>query len=243
MADRPIAGAVERLNEMIEAGVRVVFCTNNSQPTIERYVAKLRGMGARVTEADVVTSASVTGEFLGRASWGTTAVVIGGDGVHEAVAGAGIEIVPPPGDRADLVVVGWDLELTYDKLKRATLAITRGARLVATNDDAAYPAPDGLWPGTGAIVAAIERATGATAMVMGKPHAPMMDAAAARMEGRSNIAMVGDRPETDLAGGRARGWATVLVLSGVTAAEDADRVSPRPDLVIPSLAELELDLL
>jgi len=157
--------------------------------------------------------------------------------VREAVTRAGIAIVPEPGHDADLVVVGWDLEFTFEKMKRATLAITNhGARLVATNEDAAYPAADGLWPGTGAIVASIEVAAGTKATVMGKPHAPMMDAAARRLEGCDHVAVVGDRPETDLAGGRSRGWTTILVLSGVT--RDASTVDPEPDLVLKSLADL-----
>ena len=222
---------------MAASGVRVVFCTNNSMPTVGQYVAKLTAMGLEVDPDDVVTSSVVTGEVLGANGWGRSAVVIGGEGVREAVSKAGIEIVEAPRHDADLVVVGWDLEFTFEKMKRATLAITgNGARLVATNEDAAYPAPEGLWPGTGAIVASIEVASGAKAEVMGKPHAPMMDAAARRLEGCEHVAVVGDRPDTDLAGGRSRGWTTILVLSGVTT--DASQVDPAPDLILDSLADL-----
>lgn len=236
VADEPIPGAIEKVRDLRERGVRVVFCTNNSRPTIAEYVAKLGKMGLDVAPDDIVTSSVVTGEVLGQSNTGGTAMVIGGAGVSEALEGAGIEVVDPPSIEVDLVVVGWDLDYTYDKMKRATLAITKGARLIATNDDAAYPAPDGLWPGTGAIVASIERATGVTAEVMGKPHEPMMDAVARRVEGCEHIAMVGDRPETDLAGGAARGWTTILVLSGVTTSPDG--VEPIPDVVVESLADL-----
>lgn len=237
LGDEPIEGAASRLGELARAGVRVVFCTNNSRPTVAQYVSKLVSMGVDVDPHDVVTSSVVTGEVLAANGWGKSAMVIGGDGVREAVTTAGIEIVEAPRYEADLVVVGWDLDFTFEKMKRATLAITdSGARLVATNDDAAYPAPDGLWPGTGAIVASIEVASGAKAVVMGKPHAPMMDAAARRLEGCERIAVVGDRPETDLAGGRSRGWTTILVLSGVTT--NATDVDPQPDLVLATLADL-----
>lgn len=219
------------------AGVRVVFCTNNSMPTVDRYVEKLGSMGIDAAPDDIVTSSVVTGEVLAAEGGDRSAVVIGGEGVRAAVAGAGIEILPPPRIDADLVVVGWDLEFTFEKMKRATLAITKhGARFVATNEDASYPAPDGLWPGTGAIVASIAVASGTRAEVMGKPHAPMMDAAARRLDGCRNVAVVGDRPDTDLAGGISRGWKTILVLTGVTS--DASAVVPAPDLVLDSLADL-----
>ena len=200
------------------------------------YVEKLGGVGLHVDPADIVTSSVVTGEVLAANGWGRSAVVIGGDGVREALTKAGIEIVDAPSYDADLVVVGWALDFTYDDMKRATLAITNGARLVATNEDAAYPAPEGLWPGTGAIVASIEVAAGVKAEVMGKPHPPMMEAAARRLEGCERIAVVGDRPDTDLAGGHSLGWTTILVLSGVTT--DATGVTPVPDLVLDSLADL-----
>lgn len=237
VGDQPIEGAAAKLNGLSAAGVRVVFCTNNSRPTVAQYVAKLRVMGIEADPADIVTSSVVTGEVLGAEGGRRSAVVIGGEGVHEAVAAAGIEILPPHRHDADLVVVGWDLEFSFEKMKRATLAITgHGARLVATNEDAAYPAPNGLWPGTGAMVASIEVASGATAEVMGKPHPRMMEAVARRLKGCRNVAVAGDRPDTDLEGGRARGWTTILVMSGVTS--DASQVDPPPDLILESLADL-----
>jgi ribonucleotide monophosphatase NagD (HAD superfamily) len=123
-------------------------------------------------------------------------------------------------------------------MRRATLAVRAGAQLVATNDDASFPAPDGLWPGAGAILASIEVASGARAEVMGKPHPPMMDAVARRLDGCRDIAIVGDRPQTDLRGGIARGWTTILVTSGVVSPEDAPKVDPPPDAVLGSIADL-----
>ncbi len=239
VAEDAIPGAIEKVRDLREQGIHVVFCTNNSRPTIDQYRAKLAAMGVEVPADDIVTSAVVTGEVLAEQRAGTTAMVIGGDGVVEAVLNAGLEIVHPPSPEVDLVVVGWDLDYTFEKMKRATLAVTGGALLIATNSDAAYPAPEGLWPGTGAIVASIERATGTTAEVMGKPHSPMMDAVARRLEGCRHIAIVGDRPDTDLAGGVARGWTTVLVLSGVTRSPEG--VAPTPDVVLDSLADLRVE--
>ena len=111
--------------------------------------------------------------------------------------------------------------------------------MIATNPDPSFPAEDGLWPGAGSIVAAIEVASGGSAEVIGKPHAPMMDAIEERLAGCDAIAAIGDQPVTDLAGARSKGWATILVLSGVTTADEAAVLDPAPDYVIESLADLE----
>jgi HAD superfamily hydrolase (TIGR01450 family) len=170
---------------------------------------------------------------------GARAIVVGGDGIRAELATIGIEIDDDPeSSQADLVVVGWDPRFDYVAMRRAAGAVLSGAEFVATNDDTAFPAPDGLWPGAGAILASIETASGRRAEVMGKPHDPMMEAVAARLDGVKEVAMVGDRPETDLAGGAARGWTTVLVLSGVTSRDEAAGLSPAPDLVVDSLQEL-----
>jgi 4-nitrophenyl phosphatase len=236
----PIPGSVEAIRPLREAGVRILFCTNNSRSTVEGYVAKLGGMGIEAGPADILTSAVVTGEVLaGRDLEGKRALVVGGDGVREAVAAAGLEIVEDPeGRRAEVVTVGWDPGFTYTRMKEASLAVRAGALLIATNDDASFPAADGLWPGAGAVLASIETASGATAEVMGKPHEPMMRAAAARLAGCERIAIVGDRPDTDIAGGSAMGWTTILVLSGVTVRADLDSVRPVPDLVVERLVDL-----
>lgn len=239
--DHAIEGSVEAIASLRAGGVRVLFSTNNSRSTVQQYMDKLTGMGIEVAPEAILTSAVVTAEVLeARGLAGKTAIVIGGAGIREALGSVCISVKDEPEvTAADLVVVGWTPEFTYDDMRRAALAIRRGARLVATNDDAAFPAAGGeLWPGAGAILASIERATGARAEVMGKPHAPMMEAAARRLEGASSIAVVGDRPETDLAGGAARGWTTILALSGVTDAASARSLDPQPDLIVGSLSEL-----
>lgn len=238
--DEAIAGSAEAIAGLRARGVKVVFCTNNSRATVADYIDKLAGFEIEAEPEDIVTSALVTAEALKeRGLAGHTAIVVGGQGIKSALGDVCISVKDDPDVTvADLVVVGWALDFTYADLRRAAQAVNRGARLIATNDDASYPAPEGLWPGTGAILAAIETATGATAEVMGKPHTPMMDAVARRLEGAERIAIAGDRADTDLAGGAARGWLTILVLSGVTTAADVAAIDPAPDLVVGSLAEL-----
>ena len=111
----------------------------------------------------------------------------------------------------------------------------RGARLIATNDDATYPTPDGPIPGGGAIVAAVAYAAGVAPLVAGKPHRPMADLV--RALGEATGTMVGDRPETDGAFAVELGYRFALVLTGVTGPDDLP-VTPTPDVVSPSLAAL-----
>ena len=238
--DEAIEGAVETVEQLRRGGIRVLFCTNNSRSTVGQYVEKLARFGIAIQAQDILTSAIVTAEVLRDAgSAGKTALVVGGDGIREALGNVCISVKDDPAVTVtDLVVVGWDPGFDYDAMKRAAIAVRRGARLIATNDDASFPAADGLWPGAGAILASIERASGVRAQVMGKPHPPMMEAAARRLEGARRIAVIGDRPDTDLAGGQSRGWTTILVLSGVATAEEARVLRPPPDHVLGSLAEI-----
>jgi 4-nitrophenyl phosphatase len=236
-----IPGAPEAIARLRAQGVRVVFCTNQSVTTMAEYVERLNGLGIPADAGDLVTSSTVTAEELERRGHaGARAIVLGGEGLREALRGVGIG-VEDEADRADIVVTGLDFELDYSSLRRAALAVRAGASLVATNDDPAYPQPDGLWPGAGSILAALETATGAKAEVMGKPHRPMMEAAARRFEGIERIAVVGDSLHSDLAGARAMGWPGILVLSGVTSREAAELADPQPELVLESIAELERD--
>jgi 4-nitrophenyl phosphatase len=180
-------------------------------------------VGHRVDPVDVVTSPMATAAHL--AGQVETALVVGTGSLSAELERAGIATT----DRhhgADAVVIGLDPELTYRKLQEATLAVGAGARLVATNDDATFPSSEGILPGAGAIVAAVERATGTAAEVCGKPHPPMLRFLAGRIT-REPVLVVGDRIDTDIAMGRAMGWSTALVSTGVTppdgvAAADAD---------------------
>jgi HAD superfamily hydrolase (TIGR01450 family) len=233
-----LPGAVEAIARMQSAGLRVLFCTNNSRSTVAQYEEKLSGLGIEVERDSILTSAVVLREVLqARSPRPQRALVIGGDGIREAIEGAGLELTD--GDDADVVAVGWDPDFTYDVLRRAAFALHQGAELIATNADATFPAEGGrLVPGAGPLVAAVEVAGGVKAEILGKPNRPMMEAAAARLQLARRIAAVGDRVETDLAGGREMGWRTILVLSGVTSADQADALRPRPDAVVGSLAEL-----
>lgn len=240
LGPEPIEGVAEGIARWRGRGKRLVFCTNNSHFTVAEYVSKLAAVGIPADEGDVVSSGAVLTEVLReRRAEGKKAMAVGAQGLRSGLEAAGVTI--DDGDSVeglDFVVVGWDGEFDYPKMKRACLAVRAGASLLATNSDATFPAPDGLWPGAGSILASIEVSSGVRAEVLGKPHAPMMEAAARRLEGCARIGIAGDRADTDLAGGLSRGWTTILVTSGVTTPEEAEQIEPRPDVILPSLASL-----
>jgi 4-nitrophenyl phosphatase len=236
----PIEGSPQAIERLRRLGVHVVLCTNNANPTIDRYLDKLSSMGVPIGREDLVTSPVVTAEVLSdEGAAGRSAIVVGGEGLREALTAIDVVVDDDPSSRtADYVVVGLDPDFSYETLKRASFAVQNGAELIAANADASFPAPDGLWPGAGALVAAVEAASGSRARVMGKPHEPMMRVAKRRLGGASRIAIVGDRPNTDLEGGLAMGWVTILVLSGVTSQDEIEEVEPTPDIVLERLADL-----
>ncbi len=235
---RTIPGAPEAIHSLRGSGIEILFCTNNSRSTVQDYVDRLEAMGIPAGPDDILTSAGVVTEVLKHGSTTGSAYVVGGPGLLEAVTAAGFDIVTDPEiERVDLVTVGWDPRFDYAMMRVAANAVRDGARFVASNSDASFPAEDGFWPGAGAILASIEVASGRRAEVVGKPHASMLDMIEERLAGR-RIAAIGDRPDTDLAGASQRGWATILVLSGVTHRSDVDGIQPAPDLVLDSIADL-----
>ncbi|MEA2507599.1 MAG: hypothetical protein QOH48_2217 [Actinomycetota bacterium] len=235
-----IAGAPEAIERLRARGVQVLFCTNNSNQTVHQYREKLAHMGIGSTSADILSSAVVTGEVLkDRGFGGKRALIVGGEGLHEAVREAAVEIPTDPGSEVDVVLVGWDPEFDYGKMQRAATAVRDGAALIASNADATFPAPSGPLPGAGAILASIEVAAGKPAEILGKPYRPMMDAIVRRLGSDGRIAAIGDRPDTDLKGALDMGWTTILVLSGVTSRAQAGSLSPQPDLILDSIADLD----
>jgi phosphoglycolate/pyridoxal phosphate phosphatase family enzyme len=240
--DIAIPGAADAVDRLRRDRVQVLFCTNNSRWTAAHYLDKLRGQGIQADEDDLITSARVTADqAVARGFAGRPAFIVGGDGIREALAAAGVKVLDHDDEdlEAELVVVGWDPDFSYTRMRRAASLVRRGAAFFATNADATFPAPGGEeWPGAGSLLASIETASGRRAEVMGKPHPPMAETAARRIREGARVAMVGDRPDTDLALADVNGWMKILVLSGVTDAAAAARLDPKPDLVLDSIADL-----
>jgi HAD superfamily hydrolase (TIGR01457 family) len=211
----PILGADAAVAGLRAVGKRLCFVTNNSSATPEEVVEKLAAVGIVADVGEVETSALVTAAVL--ADRGVAQVfLVGEEGLRSALFARGIEVLAgPQPERADAVVVGWDRTADWDKLKTASLLLQRGAAFVASNADASFPAPGGeRWPGAGALLAALETTTGIAPEVIGKPAAPILDAAIARAGGGTPL-VIGDRVETDILGAVRRGWDSMLVLSGV----------------------------
>lgn len=213
-----VPGAAEGVARLRAAGKRMAFVTNNSGRTPEAVAAHLTELGIPADPDEVETSALVTAEQLAHRGV-SEAYVVGEEGILQALRNAGIDIANANADRTQVVVVGWDRHATYETLRRASLLVERGATLVATNADASYPAGDGNWPGAGALLAAIETTTGARAEVFGKPESQIMLAALERAGGGRPL-VIGDRLETDITAAAHLGWDSLLVLTGISKAED-----------------------
>ncbi len=233
LAETTIPGAAAAVARLREAGEPVVFVTNNSSQPLGEVEAKLARHGIPA-EGDVLTSAMAAASLI---EAGERVLVCAGPGVVEAIEGR--SAVPIREGAADAVLVGFHRDFDYERLRIAASAVRNGARLLATNDDATYPTPDGPIPGGGAILASIVTATGVSPIVAGKPNGPMADLVRARLG--SDGVMVGDRPDTDGRFARVLGYRFALVHTGVTLANEV--VDPTPDVVAADLAALVSDLL
>jgi 4-nitrophenyl phosphatase len=233
LSGQAIAGAPEAIAALRQSGRRVLFVTNNSWAVVGDQEKALDKIGIP-GEGDVVTSAQAAA-FLTEP--GERALVCGGPGVVEALQHRGVEPVRE-GD-ADAVVVGFHRDFDYERMRVATDAVLRGARLIATNDDPTYPTPDGPIPGGGAIVAAVATASGVEPTVAGKPFQPMADLVRQRcgpdFTERTAI-MIGDRWTTDGLFAEALRCPFALVRTGVTPLGTEIGGVPRLDL--PDLAAI-----
>ena len=233
----PIPHAADAVSRLRALGTRVSFVTNNSSRTPEVVAERLRSVGIDAAPEEVVTSALATADLLVTRGVGD-AFVLGGEGLRTALREAGITVLGGAAVRAEVVVVGFDPALTYDALKDASVLVARGAALIGSNPDASFPAADGEnWPGAGALIAAIETTTGTRAEIVGKPHPPLLRAAAARAGGGAPL-VVGDRIDTDIDGASTLGWDSALVLTGVSTREDARLAVPPPTYVLEDLRGL-----
>ena len=232
VGDEPLPNAVESLVRLREANKQLRFLTNNSRLTRLQFARRLANMGVEAQEEEIVTSGWATARYL-REEEISSAYVLGGRGLISEVLDAGVEVV----DRGpcDAVVVGADDLVTYGHIRRAASGIFDGARFVATNADGTFPSPEGLLPGTGAIVAAVQTTTGVEPVVIGKPFPAMFDAALESVGvDRGRAVMIGDSPETDIEGARRAG------ITGVLVSEDGQRHTDHltANAVVPGLGSL-----
>src|ERR1700735_4232167 len=234
--ENPIPGAGEFIARLRSLEIPFLILTNNSIYTRRDLAARLRTTGLEVPEQAIWTSALATARFLDDQRPGGSAFVIGEAGLTTALHEAGYTLT----DRnPDYVVLGETRTYSFERIPRAIRLIDSGARFIATNPDATGPTVDGPLPATGSGAALISRATGVEPYFVGKPHPLMMRSALNAIDAHSETAaMIGDRMDTDIVSGLEAGMETILVLSGLTTREEAERHPYRASRIVNSIADL-----
>jgi NagD protein len=238
--ESPIPGAGEFIARLRTLGIPFLVLTNNSIYTRRDLAARLRLSGLEVPEDAIWTSALATARFLDDQRPAGSAFVIGEAGLTTALHESGYTLT----DRTpDYVVLGETRTYSFERITTAIRLIASGARFIATNPDATGPAADGPLPATGAVAALISRATGVEPYFIGKPNPLMMRSALNAIDAHSETtAMIGDRMDTDIVAGLEAGMETILVLTGLTTREQAERHPYRASRVVDSVADLLAEL-
>lgn len=239
VGEQPLPGVQELLDYLDETGRHWLFVTNNSSRTPAQFIEKIQRMGIRADEGHILSSALATASWLAEEyPDGVRVFMIGETGLRWALEREGITVVEDA-QKAEVIVSGIDFSVRYERLAEATLAVRAGARFIGTNSDTSFPSERGQIPGTGALLALLEAATGVTPTVIGKPNPGMFEQAMHKLgTSTGTTLMVGDRYETDIAGAIELGMPTAAVLTGITSEEEFRQVRPQPALILPGLPEL-----
>ena len=236
LGDRPIDGAIDFCNRIEERDRKRIYFTNNASRNPEDYVKRLVGMGFPCTREQIVPSGDVTIAYLNRYHPGEPVYLVGTPALEESFRKGGIAL----SDQAKIVVVSFDLTLTYDKLEHACTLIRNGAAFYSTHPDINCPTADGFIPDSGAICAAITLSTGVTPRYFGKPYGETVEMIE-KISGvkREDSVMVGDRLYTDIALGKKNGMPTMLVMSGETTWDMVENAADdeKPDMIFDSVAD------
>lgn len=236
--DTPTPGLTDFFRFLDRYGLKYLLLTNNSTTLPSGYVKKLAAMGVTVEPEAILTSGGVTRTYLqARYPAGTRLYGVCMPALRDLLLdGTGYvwdEATP------QVVISSGDWEVTYAKLRRACLAIRGGADWIATNTDKTLPTEQGLVPGAGALIAALVTATDREPVALGKPELPMMEQALERLGlGAGEVAMIGDRLDTDILGGINANLCTVMVLTGVSTRDEVERGPIEPDYLVADLPAL-----
>jgi NagD protein len=234
--EEAIPGADRFIAALREREIPFLVLTNNSIYTRRDLAARLRASGLDIPEESIWTSALATAGFLRDQRPGGSAFVIGEAGLTTALHQEGYTLTERD---PDYVVLGETRTYSFERITQAIRLIENGARFIATNPDATGPSPDGSLPATGAVAALITRATNRDPYYVGKPNPLMMRSALNAIDAHSETtAMIGDRMDTDVVSGLEAGLETVLVLTGVSTRESAERFPFRPSRILDSVADL-----
>jgi 4-nitrophenyl phosphatase len=240
-ADMPIGDLDVVFDRISALGLKVAFATNNSTLTPEQYTARLAGFGVKLEPWQVVTSSMGVSQLLSQKfPHGGPVLAIGESGLMLALRESGfLPLALEEADKAQAVVMGFDRSINFDKMSEAALLVRHGVPFFATNPDKSFPTPRGEIPGAGAWISVIVAATGIEPIFAGKPAPYLLELARSRLgTAREETLIVGDRLETDIAGGQAAGCPVALVLSGVSSREQAEMWKPGVDFIAEDLSTL-----
>lgn len=240
-ADAPIGDLPEIFDLIENKGLKVAFATNNGTRTPEQYVERMQGYGVTIEPWQVVTSSQGVAHMLAqRFPEGGKVYVIGEVGLERALQAKGFELLSVQGEPNVLsVVMGIDRSISFNKVSEAALLIRSGVPFYATNPDKTFPTPRGEIPGAGAWISVLITATGIEPIYAGKPSPYLLDLARQRLgTEKEETLVVGDRLETDIAGGQAAGCPVALVLSGVSGQKQGKKWKPSIDIIAPDLSAL-----
>jgi NagD protein len=238
--ERAVQGAAEFIERLRELRIPFLVLTNNSIYTPRDLSARLRAHQIDILEANLWTSALATARFLDSQRPRGSAFAIGEAGLTTALHNAGYTMTEA---EPDYVVLGETRTYSFERITQAIRLIEAGARFIATNPDATGPSLRGPIPATGSVAALITRATGVEPYFIGKPNPLMMRSALNAIDAHSeSSAMIGDRMDTDIVSGMEAGMETILVLSGVTTREQAERQPYRASRIVGSIADLIAEL-
>lgn len=244
MEDSVFPFAVDFIHKLRNSGRRILFFTNNASKNISVYFDKLNKMGFDVSEDEILSSADVCTGFLNRYRNGKSVYLLGTPALEEHFVKHNVPLCRN-GETPDIVVVSFDLTLTYEKLKNACTYIREGAEFISTHPDFNCPVKDGYIPDSGAICAAVTASTGVQPRFFGKPYPETADMICS-ITGydKKDMCIFGDRLYTDIALGKSNGITSVLVLTGEATKEDAENApeNSTPDFIYPSLAEVDKDI-
>jgi 4-nitrophenyl phosphatase len=234
---QPIGDLPVLFRRLDEIGIRLILATNNATKRIEQYLERIQGYGIDLEPWQVINSAQAAAHLLKKAfPEGGPVFMVGEIGLKSALEEEGFFLSE---DKPVAVVAGLDRQVNYDKLSRGATLIRSGLPFIGTNPDATFPAPDGLIPGSGTILAALSTASGVKPLIAGKPERAMFDLAMLRLATTPiETLVIGDRLDTDIAGGQRAGCRTALVLSGVSTRLEADAWTPPVDLVASNWMQL-----
>lgn len=235
--DRLFDGVTAFLSRIREKGGRYLFLTNNSSKGVEGYIEKLNGMGIATGREDYLTSVDAAIDLLRRRYPGRRCYVQGTRSFYDQLAAAGIPVTCDREDGAEILLSGFDRELTFQKLEDACILLNRGITWLATNPDWVCPTWYGAVPDCGSVCQMLTNATGREPIFIGKPQPAMAELAMRRTGiGREETVLIGDRVYTDIACAVNAGIDSILVLSGEGTREDTEKFGVRPTWIYDDIA-------